>query len=107
VPRGKADLQRARERFYAKALGDAQMLRALAVDGIDEEIAVLRLHLEELLTERPEDYALMLKNIELIVRAVAARFRMSPQNAEDLAQHASAALESFGRQLFPERFHDV
>ena len=105
--RAKADLRRAQERFYANALGDAQILRALAVDGIDEEIAVLRLHLEHLLKERPEDFELMRKNVQLIVRAVAARYHMSPQKKEELAEALGAAVEAFARQLFPERFHDV
>src|SRR5579871_6297490 len=72
--------------FYAPALDQtdrSDLADAGAVAGLDQEIAVLRLRLRRLLAEQPDDVALTVRTIELLVRAVgtAARLRTDDPNA--------------------------
>jgi hypothetical protein len=94
-------------RFYASVLDEAELVQALEPEGVDEEIAVLRVKLRAHLHDHPEDFRLMLRSIELIARAVAARYRMTPVRKDDLAASLAAALNEVGKQIFPERFADV
>jgi hypothetical protein len=79
----------------------------MEIEGVDEELAILRLQLEALLKERPDDFPLLIKGIELIARVVAARYRMSAKSKEELADAVAATLTAVGQQFFPERFDDV
>ncbi|HEY7269687.1 MAG TPA: hypothetical protein VH951_07660 [Dehalococcoidia bacterium] len=63
--------------FYEEALSEAEradLPRAHAVEGIDEEIAALRLRLKTALLDRPSNFDLMLKGVGLLVRAVVAKY---------------------------------
>jgi hypothetical protein len=83
------------KRFYARALSEAEradLPAALEVDGMEEELAILRLRLRTAIEEHPEDYALMFRGIQLIARAVAARYDLSKGQQEDLTEHLAAAL---------------
>ena len=63
VRKARADLPM---RFYTQALTEAErsdLPLALEVDGVDQEIAVLRLRLRSMLEERPDDLTLMFKGI--------------------------------------------
>jgi len=94
--------------FYAGgAVDHGDLLRAMSVEGIDEEIGVLRLRLKEITNESPELVAEMLRAAELLVRAVAARYRMSPKSRDEFADAVTDALTRLGQQIAPERFHDV
>lgn len=93
--------------FYASVVDEAELVEAQRIDGIDHEIALLRVQLRTALLADPADYKLMLKGIELIARTAAARYRMSPKSKQELADSIAATLDTFGEQLFPERFKDV
>lgn len=95
--------------FYASALDEAERIKleeASEVEGLDQEIAVLRLKLREALSRRPEDLPLMLRGIELLVKAVAARYRLSKQAEEDLAESLAGVIRGVGGLLMPEAFKD-
>lgn len=90
--------------FYRHALSEAEQLdlaRAQEVEGLDDEIALLRVRLKRALEERPEDLQLLVRGIDLLVRAVAARYRLSPRARRDLADNLAAVLNSLGDQLLP------
>ncbi len=90
--------------FYAAALTDAERLRladARHVDGLDEEIALLRVRLRSALEQRPEDFDLLRDGIALLVRAVATQYRLSPKARKDLADRMAAVLNSVGDQILP------
>ncbi len=100
--------RRSAGQFYRSVVGTAEeLIDAAGVEGIDQEVALLRVKLRDQLKERPQDYALMLKGLELLVRAVSSRYRMSPKRTDDLAQHLAATVRSLGEQFYPERFADV
>lgn len=91
--------------FYAGVLDRAERARldeAAAIEGLDDEVALLRVRLRTAVERRPEDYALMLKGIALLVRAVAARYRLSPKARQDLAESLAATIEQIGAALFPD-----
>jgi len=94
--------------FYLSVVDDTPALAvAHEIEGFDHELALLRVKLKERLDAHPEDYHLMLKSIELIVRAVAARYRMSAQNARDLAESLRDTLRRFADQILPQPVTDV
>ena len=102
APRGAS--KRARE-FYAQALSEAArplLPQARELEGLDEEIAVLRVKLQTALTERPEDYTLLLRGVDLMVRAVSARYRISGKGEDDLYQSVVGVLKGIGTVLLPE-----
>ena len=86
-------------RFYETALSVAERAdfpSALKVTGLDEEIAVLRLRLRSALRERPEDLALLFKGVELLVKVVAAHYRLPRQSAEEFQAAIERVLASMG-----------
>jgi hypothetical protein len=96
--------------FYAGAVDAAQRIEleeAAGLEGLDEEIALLRVKLREAVEKRPEDLALMLRGIDMLVKAVATRYKMSKPATEDLADSIAGVIKGVGVQLMPERFADV
>lgn len=101
--------RRARSRAIANFYGAvvdraerAELDEAAGIEGLDDEVALLRVRLRRALRDRPEDYGLMIKGIALLVRAVSARYRLSPAARRDLADSLADTLDRLGRALFPE-----
>jgi hypothetical protein len=93
--------------FYASALDAAerrQLDAAAELEGFDDEIAVLRVKLREALAKHPEDLALMLRGIDLLVKAVSARYRLSDEAAGTLADNIAGVVRGVGGLLMPEAF---
>ncbi len=90
--------------FYRRALTEAEQLEldgARELEGLEEEIAVLRVRLQTALQEKPEDLELLTKGVEVLVKAVGAQYRLSPRARKDLADNVAAVLNSLGDQLLP------
>ena len=88
--------------FYTTALNEAEQVAlefARDVDGIDEEIAVLRVKLRASLSNDPKSYQQFLKGIELLVRAVGARYRISGKSEDDLYESALGVVKGIGELL--------
>jgi hypothetical protein len=95
--------------FYAEALSEAEradLPLAREIDGVDQEIALLRLRLRSLLAERPEDFTLMLRGVDLLTKAVSARYRLSKQAREDLSTALAKVVRGMAETL-PEDGIDV
>lgn len=96
---------RARARnFYQHALDRAEradLKRAEKIEGLDDEIAVMRVKLKRAMEEHPEDLPLLVKGLGMLVRAVGTRYRLSPKSRRDLADNLVAVLNSVGDQLLP------
>ncbi|MEX0750496.1 MAG: hypothetical protein WD359_06770 [Dehalococcoidia bacterium] len=102
--RAQRDPAPRRRNFYAGAFdgADQELLwQAAQIDGIEDEIAALRLVLRKHLCDRPETYDVMLKNVDSLLRAVSAKYRMSPKNAQDFAERMTATLRDLGEQIAP------
>lgn len=102
-PRRRGGRRGARD-FYAAVLQEAEQLaleEARDLEGLDEEIALLRVKLLSALEQHPDNYTLLLRGVELLVRAVAARYRISGQGEEDLYQSTLGVLKGLGEVLLP------
>ena len=96
------------KRFYAKALSEAERADlpvAFEIEGIEEELALLRVRLRQAIAERPDDLPLMFRGIELIARAVATRYRLSKRAEQDLSSNIAGVVRSLG-DLWPREFTD-
>ena len=99
APRAK----KAKKGFYAEALSEAERIRlpeAREIEGLDEEIALLRVKLTSTLEEQPDNMPLMLRAVDLLVKAVAAKYRLSQKSQENLAQAIDGVLKEIGAALF-------
>ncbi|MFQ5874693.1 MAG: hypothetical protein ACE5JL_12980 [Dehalococcoidia bacterium] len=105
--RGKTHRRISNRSFYASAITEAERLRlpdALEIEGLDHEIALLRVRLGRLAEEQPENTTLLFKGIELLVKAVAARYRLSKKSKDDLSEAIEGVLTSIGGALGLEGF---
>ena len=92
-------------RFYSVALSEAEraaLPRALELEGMDEEIALLRVRLLQALEADRADLRLMFQGITVITKAVATRYRLSKRAERDLAGSIANVIRGVG-DLWPER----
>ena len=88
--------------FYARALSAADRAAvedALEVEGLDEEIAVLRVQIRRLLEDDPADAPVLQSGMRLLVQALVAQQRLSGRQAEGLGDAAARLVEEFGAVL--------
>ena len=91
--------------FYADVLSEASRARletAREVEGIDEEIALLRIKLRDVMAENPNKTELMYKGIDMLMKAVATRYKLSPKSKDDLNDSIVGVINGIGRELWPE-----
>jgi len=100
--------RRQAEDFYRASLSEADKWeRARQMEGLDEEVALLRVRLKETLEERPQDMQLIAKGVDLLVKAVAARYRLSRKAQRELSDSIAGVVRGIGTALYPEGFpHD-
>ena len=99
----KASQDKARDNFYERAMSEAEteyLKRAGNMDGIDDEIAVLRAKLFTALEERPDDLALLMKGISTLSRSLAARHRLTGKAEKDLFDNLMGTLQGLSEQVF-------
>ena len=94
--------------FYQESLSEAERWeRARQMEGLDEEVALLRVRLKEALEGRPQDMQLIAKGVDLLVKAVAAKYRLSPKAQRELSDSIAGVVRGIGTVLYPEGFpHD-
>lgn len=95
--------------FYEEALSQAERVRlsrAKQIQGLDEEIALLRVRLSRLAEEQPENLELLIKGIGMLVRAVSIKYKLSHKAEEDLYQSLLGVLRGVGSVLLPEGFSE-
>jgi hypothetical protein len=81
--------------FYGKALDEAERLEleeARRVDGIDEEIAILRVKLRELIATKPERLDLHLRMASTIARLVTIRYSISKEQKSSIREAITKVL---------------
>ena len=92
----------ARSGFYDSALSKADveaLAEARDVEGLEEEVALLRLQLRRALEDSDADAKLLQSGVRLLVQALLAQHRVSPQQAEHLGDALNNVLEQFGEVL--------
>jgi hypothetical protein len=88
--------------FYESALDEADragLADAREVEGIGEEVALLRLQLRRQLAEEQPDPRLVQAGVRLLVQSLLAERRLSPQQADEVGEALAALLEEFGELL--------
>lgn len=91
--------------FYEEALSQAEQValsQARDLEGLDEEIALLRVRLRSMASEEPENLSSFLKAMDLLVKAVGARYRLSKKAQEDLMESVMGVLEGVGGAILGE-----
>jgi hypothetical protein len=108
VARAAKTARRQAEDFYRASLSESEKWkRARRMEGLDEEVALLRVRLKEALEERPQDVQLIAKGVDLLVKAVAAKYRLSPKAQRELSDSIAGVVRGIGTVLYPEGFpHD-
>lgn len=78
--RSVTDKNKGKLNFYAEVLDKAERIEfeeAAAVEGLDEEIALIRLKLRQLLEEQPENFRLQMRAISTLDRLIRAKYDIS------------------------------
>ncbi len=78
-----------RPSFYEQALKEAEKLElqeALGIDGIDQEIALLRIKLRELIVSQPDRIDLHLEAASTIARLVRTRYLITKEQKKSLKE---------------------
>ena len=108
MPKFAPNVTGTRKLFYSSVVKEADLIEAIQIEGIDEELALLRIQLKSLLKDiKEEQLPLMIKGFDLLARTASARYRMSARSRDDLAQSLGDTIMHIAGQLFPERFADV
>jgi hypothetical protein len=87
--KGKGTKRNSLRGFYSRALDEAEELEleeASRVEGINEEIALLRVRLRELLEEQPERIDLHLEAANIIARLVKTRYQITREQKKSLKE---------------------
>lgn len=92
---GKNTVRGKRPGFYGRALDEAERLEleeAKGVDGIDEEIAILRVKLRELIAKEPDRFDLHLRMANTIARLVMTRYSITREQKKSLKEAITKVL---------------
>ena len=92
------------EEFYGGKLDESEQAdfeKALAIEGLDGEIALLRTKLLEVMARRPERLDLCMKLADSIARLVSARYRMTKNQKRSLKDTLTRVLTEVAIPLGP------
>ncbi len=100
MPLAEAD-KRNVSRFYEHVIARADLEAAGGVQGIDEELALLRTRLRALWLDESVDLPLVLKAMDVLVRVVSARHRMSQKRLDDFNEAIATVADALIQQMRP------
>ena len=81
--------------FYGRALDEAEKValeEARDIEGLDEEIAVLRVKLRDLIEKEPERFDLHLRAANTIARLVSIRYNITKEQKNSLREAITRVL---------------
>ena len=100
VPKGN---QNARKHgFYAKVLDEAKQLDfelASGVNGLDDEIALLRVEIKSLLANDPENIKLLMDATNTLVRLVQTKYKINQEQKQGLKEAIENVLKDIAIPL--------
>ena len=91
-----------KQSLYSKALDEADGLDfelAQDVEGIDDEIALLRMKIKSLLETDPENVRLIMQATDALARLVVARYRISTDQKNALKRAIGSVLKDLALPL--------
>ena len=103
----KSRKEPARRGFYLPALDDVSALKleeARGMQGLDEEIALLRLKLRELLQEQPGEIELHLRAATVLANLVKVRYAVSKEEKKGLKEAITRVLTELAVPLGVKAF---
>ncbi len=103
----KSRKQPARRGLYLPALDDVSELKleeARGVEGLDEEIAMLRLKLRDLLQEQPGEVDLHLRAATVLANLVRVRYAVSKEEKKGLKEAITRVLTELAVPLGVKAF---
>jgi len=100
APRGN---QNARKHgFYSKVLDEVEQAdfnTATRVEGIDEEIALLRVKIKSLITHDPDNIKLIMQATNTLARLVRTKYNISKQDKQGLKEAIGNVLRDIALPL--------
>jgi hypothetical protein len=100
APRGN---QNARKHgFYSRILDEAERLDfelATGVEGLDDEIALLRVKIKSVLAHDPENVKLIMQATNTLLRLVRTRYNISKEDRKGLKEAISNVLKEVALPL--------
>ena len=91
-----------RKPFYTRAMDEAEKLDfelAQGVEGIDDEIALLRVKIKSLLETDPENVKLLMEATSALARLVRTRYRISADQKKALTEAIGNVLKGLALPL--------
>ena len=88
--------------FYSRVLTQAELLslqQAVSVEGLDAEIAILRLKICHLLVRDPDNLDLMIRASSILARLVRVKYQLCPQQRKGLKQSIGNIMREIGVPL--------
>ncbi len=102
-PGAPAGNQNARKHgFYSRVLDEAEQRDfelATGVEGIDDEIALLRVKIKSLVERDPENIKLAMQAISALARLVRTRYNISKEDKKGLREAISTVLKDIALPL--------
>jgi len=95
---GPAQAPKTPAEFYSARLSPAERLlfeQALRLEGLDQEIALLRLRIRQDL----DDPKGLMRGVDLLVKALRTRYRLGPDQSERIYRAIVEVLEGLGEGL--------
>ena len=89
IAKGEPKKKGNQQGFYGRALDEAEKLEleeASHIEGIDEEIALLRVKLRELLEQQPQRIDLHFEAANIIARLVKTRYQITREQKKTLKE---------------------
>jgi hypothetical protein len=79
---------------------------AARVEGLDDEVALVRVLLQRALAEHPENLELLIKGMHLLVRMVVAQYNLTGAEAAQLEGRMAELAGHFAAAIFREEAAD-
>ena len=98
----RAGRDRAKRGFYSKALDEADLLdfeMAQGIEGIDDEIALLRMKIKSLLENDPENMKMIMEATNTLARLVTTRYRITADQKKALTNAIGNVLQGLALPL--------
>ena len=93
------------QQFYTSALTTAERMElpsAMSLEGIDGEIALLRVRLRRLAGEKPDEFALLLRGIGMLARTLSIKYQLSSGSTEELEKEMLSTVEGLLQAIAEE-----
>ncbi len=75
---------------------------AMSMEGMDGEIALLRIRLRRLAGKKPDEFALLLRGIGTLAKVLSLKYKLSPVSAEELEKEMLSTVEELLQAIAEE-----